>query len=786
MSTLRVVIRAALRELGPVAAIILALSVGIGASTAVFAFMDHLWLVPLPYGQPERIVRVWEIWPSNPTERPLGLSWPKYRTLAEASETIEQIALYSGGLWDVGIVGTDTTERIQLGLVTPQFFPLLGVRPIAGRWLEWSDGGQRVREAVVSERFWQRFFGGQELTGQSLRIGENNYPIIGIMPNRFAMPDSDTRVWVSKPPPPPQQAESQYSQCLARKREGVSDAQVEAEIARFFDSQSPRVLGLWEATFGELSTPMGWLGWGIAVVFLIGLLNATTLQFARLSRRWKDFGIRAALGAGSLRLAAELIVEGLVLTLVGGGLGFVAFSMAFDVVSGNWPGGIPGLHDFSLWSLRPLLLLGLETLMCAIVMGALSLWFVQRIRAMDRLHPGRDGTLFAGFPIRLNGTLVSGQLTAAVVLLICAGMLTHSFIAALMVDLGYEPEGLLTADFRLPSERYPTVTAQYGVLGTWRERLEAVEGVVSVGFSNVLPSVAGAEMTIGLSPEQPERRPKVAWAQVSPGFFQAMRLHIRQGSLFSDPPPSEPSVVVNESLARTYLGADPIGRSILLPPKQFRVIGVVSDVLQDGYLGRSEPGLYFHVVQPPNESFVYDITRGWLVLRVKKEPMAYAGIVRDSLRSIDPRIRLTDVQTMDHILSEQFAQPRFWTLLALSLSGLGLAFSMIAVYALMSYTVTQRIPELAVRMTLGATPIDIRRLVLRNAAAIVGKGLLAGLIIALIVANLFADLLFGIVRLPALTWILCLALLALVGLAASYFPARRGTQVEPSTCLKAG
>ncbi len=771
------------REPLQVCAIMTALAVGLGSSTAIFAFLDHIWLVPLPYTDSQRIVRLWESWSQDPKDVPLGLSYPHFQALQEGSQSLEGVALFTAGEAEASL-GDGQALKLQAARVTDGFFPLLGVSPSEGRWL--SSGMLKIpaREAIVSRELWRRTFGAAELDGQSLRINGTVYQVVGIMPARFALPSAATQLWLPMPPPPAEEAENRYSQSLAKRREGFSDLQVAAEVERFFDRSQVRVVGLLDDLYGGLRRPLQWLGGGIAAVLLIALLNAATLQFARISRRWKDFGIRAALGAKASQLAAELVLESLLLTAVGAVLGFAVFSAFFNLVTSSWPGEIAGIHDFSLWAPRPLILLAGEIVLSALALGCLALWFVRRLHVLGRLNPGQDSAPLATFRLRLNSLTVSAQLAASVVLLICAGMLTRSFIDAVTVDLGYRPEGLLAAHFQLPSDRYPSRDQQRQAIDTIAERLEAIDGVTAVAYSSTLPSVSRGSMTV-LFPDRPDLAPQVGSSQVTPGFFRTAGLRLLRGRLLEERPVGEMAVAVNQSFADAYLGAQTIGSKVLLGPgRVYEISGIVSNVLQDGYLSKPEPWLYFHYLQPPTRSFLHDLDREYLTLRFEGEPTRYSAAVRGVVKSVDAEIPLNWVRPMSEILADQFAQPRFWTALAVSLSLLALVFSMVALYAMMSYGVSQRIPELAVRMTLGASPREISRLVMKDALAIIAKGMIAGLLFSWAATALFADLLFGAARLPAVTWIICLSLLTAVALLAAYHPARRGSETEPSLCLK--
>lgn len=786
MLGIRMLLRRGLREFSPVSMILVALSTSLGASTTVFAFMDHIWLVPLPYRDSERIVRVWSDWTQDPGKVSLGLSYEDFQTLSASSETLETFALFSETVSTIDTINTEgaTSEEARIAQVTPQFFPLLGIPPQTGRWLTTELPGQSEPEAVVSVPFWRRHFGNDRtIADHRVRLGGKEYSIVGTMPNSLAVPHPSTDVWIPKQPPSPEQAATRYASCVAKMRKGVSETQVAAEVGRFFQQSTVRVESLRRSLYGGLWGPLAWLCGALVVVLLIGLLNAASLQFARLNRRWRDFGIRSALGATSLRIAAEMLVESMGLALVSGALGFCVFAFLFSFITHSWPGTIPGLKDFDLWAMRPLVLLGLNVLFATSLLGALCWCFIQRLRRNTRVDAPANTAPFLSFPVRMNRFLVSGQLTGAVVLLIATGTLTHSFIAAVATDLGYNPDGLLLARIRLPSHRYPTLEAQARVLDRLQEDLGSVSGVESVAFSNSLPSLVRAETTVNL-PDRPDLAPTVLWGRVSPSFFAALQLRLAEGSLLAEHPASEPEMVVNGAFARAYLGLKPVGKKVVFQERAYRVVGIVSDVLQEGYRGRTEPAIYYDQVRPPMESNFFALSRGHIVLRVQHTPSRYIKVLKERTNTLDPEIRITGFQTMNEVLAQGIAEPRFWTLLSLLLCTIAITFSLIACHALISYTVAQRIPELAIRLTLGATPISIRRLVLRDAMLITARGVLAGLILSLVVSALFADVLFAAVRFQSITWILCLILLSGAALIAAYIPARRAAAADPSQSLK--
>ncbi len=781
MSRIRILLRSFRHEPLQNLAIVGSLVVGLGACVSVFAFLDHILLVRLPYPSSDRIVSIWTSLPEKAGDVSLGLSHNKYQMVRQGSRSLQEVALHFNSRKPV-LVG-ELTIDVEVAAVTPRFFPLSGVPPRVGRWLSEKDSQIPVQEAVVSYRLWQRLFGGQGLSGQHLRIGTSDLAIVGIMPSRFALPGTQTDIWILKTPPTGDNAETLYSQALGRKAEGVSNSQVEADLGRLLGGSRVAVRDLREELYGKIQTPLKWLSAGIAVVLLVALLNAATLQSARITRRWRDYGIRAALGAKSSQLAVDLFWETLLLSSAAGLLGFVVFAGVFEGLTRIWPGGIPGVEGFSLWAPRPLLLLGLLTLTTGAVLGGLSLWFVRRLGVLGRIGIGRDATPIGLSRHRLNGAFVSTQLAATAVLLIIAGTMVGSFISAVTVDLGYNPQGLLSGVVRLPRERYPDFTSQGQVIGRLLERLHGVEGVLAAGVSSALPSVAGGETTVAF-PWREDLTPQAAYYQVSSGFYSALGLRLTDGRFLSDRTEGERELVVSESFARRFLENDPLGREVQLYRKPYRVVGVVADVLQDGYLSQADPSIFFHFLRPPLQNFLFDLNPQHLVLRTQSNPTQYASTVRAIADAIDPEIRFDWIRGQQEILDEDVAQPFFWTTLSLSLGLAAMAFSSLALYAIVAYSVAQRLPELAVRLTLGATPAQIRRLIVGRAVWIIGRGLAAGTFLAFFVTALFADLLFGSARLPTITWVIALGVLASSALLAAYLPAREAARAEPSTHLK--
>lgn len=782
MPGLRYALRSVRREPLQVGAVVVCLAIGIGMASTVFAFVDHIFLVRLPYPEADQIVRIWEEPAKRPSGHRLGMSYPHYLALLDASESLEQVALYGGG--EVGISNGQARFKAAYTAVTARFSSIVNTPPLAGRWLSARKGEHPESEVVLAVALFRRLFGERPLAGQFVQIAERDYLVVGIMHDGFAFPDAATQVWLPYRPPPSDQAENRFSNCIAKRRKGYSNSQVAAEVAGLFDRPRPIVEDLRQALYGKLSTPLLWLGGGVGMVLLIALLNSATLQLARINRRWKDFSIRAALGESRTRLAGDLLTENLLLAVAGGLLGFLTFAAAFRFLAQSWPEEIPGIRTFSLFAPRPFLLLTMSALLSAFALGGVALWSVGKSRLQDRLGFSASPSGGSTVRIRANGLIVSAQLAITVVLLIAAGILTRSFLDAITVDLGYRPAGVLAALFVLPEDRYPSREVQRHAVDTLLTRIQAVDGVTAAGISSSLPAVARGSMTIQF-PGREDLAPQVAFAQVSPDFFQALGLRLLMGRL-PERRESEPTVVVNDSLVKAYLGSEPIGQTVLLGAnKPYQVVGVVSDVLHEGFLGDAEAGLYFHYLQPPSDSFIHDLSREHLVIRVQGDPAQFASMVKDMVGALDPAIELSWVRPMNEILAEDFAQPRSWTILALALGSVALVFSMIALYALMSFIVTQRIPELAVRQTLGATPEEIRRLIFAHASAVMGRGLIIGVTLSLIVSALFGDLVFGSARLQVLTWAVCLTLLISAGFLAAYLPARRAAKAEPSRCLRA-
>lgn len=782
MRYLRIAFRPLTSEPLQVAAIVVCLSVGLGVGVVVFALLDHILLTPLPYAEPERIVHVWEAWPAEPGQVALGMPYAHYLELMEFSESMESIALYGRrpGSAAVPERGIDT----ELADVTPKFFATLGVPPVAGRWLD--SAGEAVEEptAVVSRRLWEKLFGLASLDGQTVLINGAAYTVVGIMPAEFAFPTGATDVWL--PMPRPKQLLGQFAPCIGRLRSGVSASQAASELARFDlpdEGKEVRVSPLPEHILGDVRRPLILLGGAIAIIFVIALLNASIVQFARINRRWKDFGIRAALGASSRQLALELVTDSLVPALVGGVLGIVVVSSLLGAVVGYWPDEIPRIHTFSVWSAKPLLLLGFAVLASVLAMTGISLWFVRRLRVLGRLNSAFEGAGGSPLRFRLNRVTVSAQLAATLILLISAGTLGRTFLEAASTDLGYSPESVLAARFTLPRDGFPTRARQLAITDSALEALAGIEGVQAAAFASNLPSAAKGETTLGL-PDRPELAPQVAFSQVSPGYFKALGLRLLAGESLPEFPFGERVAVINESLSRLYLDSKPLGRTIELSAQRYRVVGVVADVLQEGFGGRAGAGVYVHYLQPPNDSFIFDLRRGFLVLRADGGVTRYFSAFREAVEETDQRIKIEWLRPMDDLVAESVARPKFWMVLTLSLALISLAFSSVAIYAMMSYSVSQRIPELAVRMALGATRPQIHRFVMSGAVAVIGRGLLAGVVISMLVSNLFVDLVLGAVTLHPGVWLVCVALLAACALLAAYLPARRGANTEASECLK--
>jgi len=800
------------------------LALGIGANTALFTIVNAILLAPLPFKQPEQLVRVTADF-TGQRVKDAGLSIPELFDLRQ-SGIFDEI----GGVWPISanLTETDEPERVETALVEATYFRMLGVGAQYGRVFDAGDAQPGIAEvAVISDALWKRRFGGDPgVLGKRIRIDNDLYSIIGVAPAAFRHPgrgtETDVEVWAPSgwiaSPFSPQPIRRAYllQGGLGRLKPGVTVAaaqeRIDALTQRLRRDYAPdypesagwtlRAIPLHDDLVGNVRPALLTLVAAVGFVLLIACANVANLLLARSSARQREIAVRRALGASRARLLQQLLTESVLLAVAGGIFGLLVAIWGVDGLVRLSPSSLPRLHDVGVDATVLAFTAGLS-IATGILFGLAPA--IQGSHAEPQQvirETGRSSTA-TGRTTRLRSTLVVGEFALALVLLIGAALLVQSFWRLQHVDLGFNPSSVLTARLWLPQPNLPetgpyfTHDARVSFYTRVLDRIAALPGVDAAGGVTALPLSGAAgrtAFTIEGRPSATGGNLSSESSLVTPGYFRALGIDLVRGRLFDahDDVKAPLAAVVSESFARQFFpGEDALGRRIApgtrgragagplqpAPSMRLTIVGIVRDVKNGRLDAADAPLLYRSVLQTSNLNLT-------LVVRTRHDPAALAEPLRREVRAVDPNEPLFGVRTMDEVVGAALAERRF-TMLLLALFALtALVLSAIGIYGVMAYFVTQRTHEIGVRMALGASARDVLAMVLGQGARLAAAGVVAGMAGALVVTRAISTLLFGVGPRDPGTLIALSAALTAVALLACYVPARRATRVDPVSALR--
>ena len=694
-------------------------------------------------------------------------------------------------------------ERVLGGRVSHGYFELLGMRPLHGRWFladEDRPGGERV--AILSHRLWTRRYGADPaVVGREIHLNGIPHVVVGVMPKELSYPAYDQELWTPIAFTPAQEAmhDEHYLDVFGRLRPGISYEAAQARLdvigeeqKKLYPNESSgiRIVSYGEWLVGDYRARLLILMGAVSLVLLIACTNVLNLLLARGAARSREMAVRAALGAGTARLARQVLAETFVLAGVAAVLGTaLGFWMTETLIA--WaPEGVPRLEETRI---DPAVL-GF-TLLAAVAASLLS-GLVPALSAGRAEIPALRGEHRAGGSRsqgRIRFALVSAEIALALALLAAAGLLVRSALEMGRVQPGFDPKGVLTARVTLPRDSYEEAVRVVGTFERIVQEAEGIAGVRRAAVTSQVPMGPGGGSN-GLLAEGMtlEDRIDSRLRMVSDDYFAAMGIPLLEGRLFrqSDRRESELVMVVSETLARAaFPGESPLGKRISCceggpeDPKWKTVVGVVGDVRSRGLGAEIEPEFYLPIAQAPPVAWDWIQRTMTLAVRAEAAPESLVPALREKMRGIDPALPLHGIATMDERVLESLAQPRFLAALLLTMSLLGLALASIGVYGVIAYLASRRAHEIGVRMALGARSQDVVALVVMQAMIPVSVGLALGVVGALAGAGLLSSQLFGIRPNDPWTFLTVAALLTLVALAASYIPARRISRVNPKESL---
>ncbi len=801
---------------------VLTIALGIGATTAIFSVVDVTLLHPLPYPHPEQLVTVVDDLPGVGA-KDVGMSVPEWHDF-QRSGIFEYVAPVGGG--DVNVTGSSEPTRILFETVGPNYFALLGVQPQLGRTFDPQDQTPGFTlEVVISNALWEGAFGGDpRILGRDIRLDNDLYRIVGVMPPSFRDPGQtsaqrSTQLWAAAgfagpPAPDPLRASHFLAPVIARIKSGLTIGEAQSRLDALvgsmhkeFPTDYPtqnawrvRLVPLKQTVVGDVRRSLILLLGAVGLVLLIGCVNVANLLLARASARGREMAVRQALGAERRRLMWQLLTEGLLLSLLGGSVGMVILFCAKGFLLQMVPESLPRLNEVAIsW---PVLLFALVAMLVAgAIFGLAPALHAGRTDLTVMLKQEGRGSSASGEQARTRRALVVTEFALSLVLMIAAGLLLRSFADLLHAQLGYDPRNVMAVRTWLPipndpaTDIYRTAPQQAPFLREVLRRGRTLPGVeeIAVGDLAALPLGHGrgdlnSFPFIVEGHETPKNEaPLVDASIVTPGYFHLLGMTLLRGRLFgeADDENGPPVAVINEAFARTHWpNANALGQHIKLPtpgnpsPREWiTVVGVIADARTESLAESSAPQLYLSLYQRT--------AKDWAIfLRGQMDTAAIPVQLRQQVQAVNPELPVFGAQTLNDVLSASLSQRRFsmeivglFALTALLLAGMG-------IYGVISHTVSERTHEIGIRLALGAQGRTILRMVLGQGLGLALAGAAFGVMGALIVAHLMAGVLYGVRPTDPLTFAGVALLLIGVALLACYIPARRAVRVDPLVALR--
>ena len=814
LQDIRYGVRTLLKTPGFTAVAVIVLALGIGANTAIFTVVNSVLLRPLPYPDSDRLAMLWE---TNPRFQigvdTLPVTHGNFMDWREQNSVFEYVSALAVGR--LNLTGGDEPERISSASVSPNFFNLMGSEPKLGRAFRDEEEKPAARKVVViSHALWQRRFAGEPgVIGEAMTLDGESYTVIGVAPEGFQFPrandlpyfigvSSPTDLWrpmtltgdfVSK-------KRANHQLCVISKlKPGVTREQAQTEMAAIatrLEQSYPesnqgigvKVVPLSEQVVGNVRVALLVLMGAVALVLLIACANVANLLLARSSARHKEIAIRTALGASRGRVVRQLLAEALLLSITAAVAGTLLSLWGIKAMLSLSRQNLPRAYEISV-DVRVLGFAVAIALLTSLLFGLTPALQSSRINLSESLKEGSRGLSSGQHSSRVRSLLVISEVALSLVLLIGAGLMIKSLASLLRVDPGFKPANTLTMHITLPGSKYPTSNQQIAFFQEVTHRVETLTGVQSIGLISSAPlsggvyaggfSIQGRVTTSEADDLVADRR------MISPDYFNALGIPLLNGRGFSnrDDQAATGVVIVSESFARRFIPNDePIGKRIKLGGRDstrpwLSIVGIAGDVRDTSVESDARPCVYVPYPQFPSSGMT-------LVVRTAFDPKPLILAIRDEVWAVDKDQPVTDVKTMDQYVTDSVSPRRFNALLLAIFASLALVLATVGIYGVMSFSVTQRVHEIGIRVALGAQPSQVIRLVLGRGMALVLAGVAIGLAGALALTRVMTSLLYGVSATDPMTFVVVSALLAAVALLASYIPARRATKVDPMIALR--
>ena len=794
---LRYALRVCRRAPGTTAVAVAALAFGIGLNTTVFSFVSALLLRPLPYTDANRIVMLWQDrsakgGPAREVISPgLFIDWS---TRATAVRDVAAIRGWAPSYSGRGLAGDDEAERLTGAAVSAGYFTALGIPPAFGRTFSVDDDKPSAPTVVVlSHALWQRRFASDAAAvGQMIQLDGQPAQVIGVMPDGFHGAVIDADVWAPARIDPANAPRGIILlRAMARLAPGVTLSQAQAAFATLqtqIAREDPEIAGararvvtLQDDVVGPARPVLMVLWASVGLVLLIACANVTSILMARASERRVEMAIRTALGADRRRLIRQLLTESAILAFAGSVAGLALSAVGLHLVVAAAPPGALRLQDVAI-DVRVLAFTAVVTALAAVAAGLAPVVTTWKAAVGGDL---REGAREARGSSSARGVLVAAEVAAAMALTIGAGLFTRSLVALERVDLGFRPDGVLTASIVPPRGLYRNDEAVRGLLDRVLARVGSLPTVIDASFTSVLP-LSGQQLNFSFAiegqprPVNPADGPVASFRSVGLTFFQTIGMSLVEGRAFTagDRPDAPMVVVVNRTLVRRYFqGKSPVGEHVSMAGSRATIVGVVGDVQHAG-----------PAVAPDAEMFTpfgqFGSRSGWLVVRTSGDPAALAPLVRQAVHEVDAKVPLALVRPMSALVAASVAQARFLATVMSAFSLIAAALAVVGVYGLLEFSVSRRTREIGVRIALGATRRSVVALVLRQSLFVVIAGLLVGAATGSGAATVVRALLFQVTPGDPATVASMGAAILVATLLATIRPARRAAGVDPVVALR--
>ncbi|MFL6198004.1 MAG: ABC transporter permease [Thermoanaerobaculia bacterium] len=812
MQDLRYAVRLLLRTPGFTLLAALTLALGIGANAAIFSVIDAVLLAPLPYRAPERLTIVYSQFPTMSFNR-FWTSAPEFLELRQKSRSFEELGAWTAGA--ANITGGDQPVRVKVARVSAGLFTVLGVQPELGRAFTAREDLPKTEPMVVlSHELWQRAFGADRgVLGKRVQVDGIDRTVLGVMPPGFDVGEERVEAWVplALDPANPGGRASHYLYLVGRLKPGVSLGQARSELAglveRWHDElpdthvPSPEdhplvIQPLLDDLVGSVRPKMWLLMGAVGLVLLIACANVANLLLARAEARQKEIAVRTALGAQRGRLLRQFLTESVALSLLGGALGLLLAVWGVRAIVATNPESLPRVREIAVDGRVLLFTLGVSLLTGVLFGLAPALHARASVMFSSLKEGGQRATAGAGRQLLRRG-LVIAEVALAATLVIVGGLLIRSFWLLQQVDPGFDASNVLTFQIALPDARYPEEQQVVAFYQRLVDRLRVLPGVETAAAAWGLPpkrQLLANDTELEGVPEPPNGPAHNVdyWQFVTHDYLRTLKIPIVKGRGFlpTDAAGTPGVVLVNETTAKHFWpGKDPLGRRLRasappdVQPPWLTVVGVVKDVKQAGLEAETGTEVYFLQPQMP-ETLGGASDDMYLLVRTAGDPLSLVSQARREVRALDPGLPLADVRSLEQVVFESVAQPRFITSLALLFAAVALALAAVGTYGVLSYSVEQRTQEIGVRMALGAQARQVLGMVLAQGVGLVAIGLVLGVVLALALQRILSGMLFGVAPTDPTIFASVVVVLAAVSLLACYLPARRATRISPLVALR--